>query len=102
MSKQSTTDRKIAAAQQAARDADYFARTSQTLDRFMRAHARDQEGGISPCQANMAMIDEKMDALLLDGTDPQTYEIILLSLGDKLIRVNDPVIFKPVPHARRS
>jgi hypothetical protein len=95
MSKQSTTDRKIAAAQSAARDQEFFARCSHTLYRFMKAHANDPEGGISPCAANMALIDAYIDGALLDASDPQAYEICLLALGHRLVRVKNPEIPKP-------
>jgi hypothetical protein len=51
------------------------------LLRFFKAHPE-----LSTCTANAQLIEQKADELLLDLTDPQTPEIVLLAIGNQLAK----------------
>jgi hypothetical protein len=86
-SKQSITDRKTAAAQQAAADADYSARVSLAFYNFFKCHWRE---GLQSCESNKRALEDWLDANLLDCSTPANLEIAYLAVGSKMARTAQP------------
>lgn len=65
---------------------------NKNLAGFYRAHRKE---GIFSCEANDSLIRTTANRLVLDLTNPETYEVCLLALGDRLARRQEEP--KPAP-----